>query len=83
MWLQQIVHSNALANATRRLKAVVAGPAGRRAPDHFLGRVCFPLFPFFLFRLILHFPSDFIQSSTIFLMQLSITLVARVINRTT
>ena len=47
-------------------KAVVAGPAGRRAPDHFLGRVCFPPFPFFSFRLILHFTSDFIQSSTIF-----------------
>ena len=30
------------------VKAVVAGPAGRRAPDHFLGRVCFPQCPFFL-----------------------------------
>ena len=29
-------------------KAVVAGPAGRRAPDHFFGRVCFPPCPFFL-----------------------------------
>ena len=28
------------------LKAVVAGPAGRRAPDHFFGRVCFPPCPF-------------------------------------
>ena len=29
-------------------KAIVAGPAGRLAPDHFLGRVCFPPCPFFL-----------------------------------
>ena len=29
-------------------KAVVAGPAGRRAPDHFFGRECFPSCPFFL-----------------------------------
>ena len=29
-------------------KAVVAGPAGRREPDHFFGRVCFPPCPFFL-----------------------------------
>ena len=29
-------------------KAVVAGPAGRRAPDHFFGRVCFSPCPFFL-----------------------------------
>ena len=38
-----------------KIKAVVAGPAGRRAPDHFLDRVCFPPCPFFLFRLILLF----------------------------
>ena len=36
-------------------KAVVAGPAGRRAPDHFFGRECFPPSPFFSFRLILLF----------------------------
>ena len=36
-------------------KAVVAGPAGRRAPDHFFGRVCFPPCPFFSFRVILLF----------------------------
>ena len=36
-------------------KAVVAGPAGRRAPDHFFGRVCFPPCPFFSFQLILLF----------------------------
>ena len=35
--------------------AVIAGPAGRQAPDHFLGRVCFPTCPFFSFRLILLF----------------------------
>ena len=46
-------------------KAVVAGPAGRRAPDHFLGRVWFLACPFFWFQLILHFTSDFIQSATI------------------
>ena len=28
-------------------KAVVAGPAGRRAPDHFFGRVCFPPYTIF------------------------------------
>ena len=27
-------------------KAVVAGPAGRRAPDHFFGQVCFLRVPF-------------------------------------
>ena len=30
-------------------KAVVAGPAGRRAPDHYFGRVCFFRVPFFSF----------------------------------
>ena len=37
------------------IKAVVAGPAGRRAPDHFFGRLCFPPCPFFSFQLILLF----------------------------
>ena len=45
------------------LKAVVAGPAGQRAPDHFLGRACFPPCPFFSFRLIL--PLILFESATI------------------
>ena len=61
-------------------KAVVAGPAGRRAPDHFFGRVCFPPCPFFL--VLAHFS---LRLPLIFnlLMQSSITLVARVIHRPT
>ena len=61
-------------------KAVVAGPAGRRAPDHFFGRVCFPPYPFFL--VLAHFS---LRLPLIFnlLMQSSITLVARVIHRPT
>ena len=33
-------------------KAVVAGPAGRRAPDHFLDEFAFRRVPFFSFWLI-------------------------------
>ena len=42
-------------------KAVVAGPAGRRAPDHFFGRVCF--MSLFLASAHFTFYSDFIQSA--------------------
>ena len=59
-------------------KALVAGPAGRRAPDHFFGRVCFPPCPFFL--VLAHF-SLCLPPIFNLLMQSSITLVARVINR--
>ena len=61
-------------------KAVVAGPAGRRAPDHFFGRVCFPPCPFFL--VLAHF-SLCLPLIFNLLMQSSITLVARVIHRPT
>ena len=60
-------------------KAVVAGPAGRRAPDHFFGRVCFPPCPFFS-RFLAHF-SLCLPLIFNLLMQSSITLVARVIYR--
>ena len=61
-------------------KAVVADPAGRRAPHHFFGRVCFPPCSFFL--VLAHFS---LRLPLIFnlLMQSSITLVARVIHRLT
>ena len=61
-------------------KAVVVGPAGRRAPDHFFGRVCFPPCPFFL--VLAHF-SLCLPLIFNLLMQSSITLVARVIHRPT
>ena len=56
-------------------KAVVAGPAGRRAPDHFSRRVCFPPCPLFL--VLAHFS---LRLPLIFnlLMQSSITVVRRV-----
>ena len=57
-------------------KAVVAGPAGRRAPDHIFGRVCFPPCPFFLVLAHLSLCLPLIFN---LLMQSSITLVARVI----
>ena len=60
------------------IKAVVAGPAGRRAPDHFFGRVCFPPCPFFL--VLAHF-SLCLPLIFNLLMQSPITLVARVIYR--
>ena len=41
-------------NSLPASKAVVAGPAGRRAPDHFLAEYAF-LCPFFSFRLLLLF----------------------------
>ena len=63
-----------------QVKAVVAGPAGRRAPDHFFGRVCFPPCPFFL--VLAHF-SLCLPLIFNLLMQSSITLVARVIHRPT
>ena len=61
-------------------KAVIAGPAGRRAPHHFSRRVCFPPCPLFL--VLAHFS---LRLHLIFnlLMQSSITLVARVIHRPT
>ena len=62
------------------VKAVVAGPLGRRAPDHFFGRVCFPPCPFFL--VLAHF-SLCLPLIFNLLMQSSITLVARVIHRPT
>ena len=62
---------------SRLCKAVVAGPAGRRAPDHFFGRVCFPPYPFFL--VLAHF-SLCLPLIFNLLMQSSITLVARVIH---
>ena len=65
---------------TVTFKAVVAGPAGRRAPDHFFGRICFPSCPFFL--VLAHF-SLCLPLIFNLLMQSSITLVARVIHRPT
>ena len=44
-------------------KAVVDGPAGRRAPDHFFGRVCFPPFSCFgSFFLALNSDFEFIDA---------------------
>ena len=61
-------------------KAVVAGPAGRRAPDHFLGRSS--MLP--AVSLFSRFGSFYILPLILFnLMQLSITIVARVFNRPT
>ena len=48
------------------IKAVVAGPAGRRAPDHFLCRVCFSAVSLFLVSAHFTFYSDFIQSAKIY-----------------